>query len=185
METTEKIVEAYVRYVKRWFTIPNIRCKGQMEIDLLAIDASGSPTIQRYHIESGVSISGGFSKLTNRPFSEEHLKDRVKQPSQRRTLDYFTSRKFSHRGVLETLRAYGFVPGNYSRIVVSWGWENGVVEAAKSEGVELWDFRQLLVEMAKIAGDLKTHFTDDTMRTLQLMAMAARKELNPPDRGKP
>ena len=36
METTEKIVEAYVRYVKRWATIPNIRCDGQYEIDLLA-----------------------------------------------------------------------------------------------------------------------------------------------------
>jgi len=37
METTEKIVEAYVRYVKDWATIPNIKCKGQFEIDLLAI----------------------------------------------------------------------------------------------------------------------------------------------------
>jgi hypothetical protein len=185
METTEKIVEAYVRYVKRWFTIPNIRCKGQMEIDLLAIDASGSPTIERYHIESGVSISGAFSKLTNRPFSAEDLKVRGKQPRQRRTLGYFTKRKFSDPSVLETLKGYGFLPGDYSKIVVSWGWENGVVEAAKSEGVELWDFRQLLVEMAKIAADLKTHFTDDTMRTLQLMAMAARKELKAPDRGKP
>jgi hypothetical protein len=26
METTKKIVEAYVRYMKRWATIPNIRC---------------------------------------------------------------------------------------------------------------------------------------------------------------
>jgi hypothetical protein len=34
METTEKIVEAYVRYVKRWATIPNIKCDGQFEIDL-------------------------------------------------------------------------------------------------------------------------------------------------------
>jgi len=40
METTEKIVESYCRYVKRWFTISNIKCQGQYEIDLLAIDAS-------------------------------------------------------------------------------------------------------------------------------------------------
>ena len=40
METTERIVEAYVRYVKGWVTIPNIRCPGQYEIDLLAIDPS-------------------------------------------------------------------------------------------------------------------------------------------------
>ena len=38
METTEKIIEAYVRYIMGWATIPNIKCKGQYEIDLLAID---------------------------------------------------------------------------------------------------------------------------------------------------
>lgn len=62
METTEKIVEAYVRYVKGWFTIPNIKCDGQMEIDLLAVDASSPKGIKRYHIESGVSISGSYSR---------------------------------------------------------------------------------------------------------------------------
>ena len=40
METTEKIVEAYVRYINGWFTIPNIKCQGQFEIDLLAVDAA-------------------------------------------------------------------------------------------------------------------------------------------------
>ena len=38
METTEKIVEAYVRYVKNWFMLPNIKCGGQYDIDLLAVD---------------------------------------------------------------------------------------------------------------------------------------------------
>ena len=64
METTERVVEAYVRYVKGWATIANIRCEGQFEIDLLAIDPV---TLGRYHIESGVSISGGYSKLTASP----------------------------------------------------------------------------------------------------------------------
>jgi hypothetical protein len=42
METTAKIVEAYVRYMKRWATIPNIRCD--------AHDLGGSCAIlpQRY-----------------------------------------------------------------------------------------------------------------------------------------
>ena len=53
METTEKIVESYVRYVRGWATIPNIKCPGQYEIDLLAIDPLN---LGRYHIESGVSI---------------------------------------------------------------------------------------------------------------------------------
>ena len=36
METTEKVVEAYARYIKGWATIPNLRCKKQKEIDLFA-----------------------------------------------------------------------------------------------------------------------------------------------------
>ncbi|MFQ5432912.1 MAG: hypothetical protein ACE5EN_10450, partial [Nitrospinota bacterium] len=103
METTEKIVEAYTRYVKGWFTMPNIKCGGQKEIDLLAIDVSNSKEIRRYHIESGVSISGSYSLLTNNPFSTDDLKVRVKQPGQRRTLGYFIEHKFNNQHVLKNL----------------------------------------------------------------------------------
>ena len=48
METTEKIVEAYCRYVKNWFTLPNIKCEGQFEIDLLAIDITSPENITRF-----------------------------------------------------------------------------------------------------------------------------------------
>jgi len=91
METTERIVESYVRYVKGWATIPNIRCAGQYEIDLLAIDPV---SLNRYHIEVGVSVSGAYSKLTAKPFNREHLKQRVKMAGQRRTVGYFIERKF-------------------------------------------------------------------------------------------
>ncbi len=70
METTEKIVEAYVRYVKGWATIANIKCPGQFEIDLLAVDPR---TGDKYHVESGVSVSGSYSKLTAKPFSVASL----------------------------------------------------------------------------------------------------------------
>ncbi len=43
METTEKIVEAYVRYVKGWATIPNIKCPGQNEIDEVIDQHGGWP----------------------------------------------------------------------------------------------------------------------------------------------
>jgi len=174
METTEKIVEAYVRHVKGWLTIPNIKCEGQLEIDLLAVDVSDPNAIRRYHIESGVSISGGFSRLTNKPFSNEDLKVRVKQAGQRRTLGYFTERKFAGAGVAEKLKSFGFLPGNYTKVVVSWGWEADVPPAAKQSGVELWDFRDILKEIAEKSRADRTYFTDDTMRTLQLMAMATK-----------
>ncbi len=110
METTEKIVEAYVRYIKGWFTFPNIKCGQQMEIDLLAVDLSDEKNIRRYHIESGVSISRGHSLLTNEPYSPTELKVRIKTPKQRRTLGYFTERKFGHPAVLEKLKEFGFLP---------------------------------------------------------------------------
>src|SRR5205814_9791001 len=94
METTERIVESYCRYVKQWFTIPNIKCKGQFEIDLLAVDTTNPEKLGRYHIESGVSISGSYSKLTAKPYSKEQAKIRVKQAEQRRTIGFFIERKF-------------------------------------------------------------------------------------------
>ena len=172
METTEKIVEAYARYVKGWFTIPNIKCQGQYEIDLLAVDVSSDGDIRRYHIESGVSISGAYSHLTSGSYSANDLKERAKQAGQRRTLGYFTERKFGASEVIEKLREYGFTPGDYSKIIVSWGWNADVPAAAQEMGVELWDFQAVLQEIAQKCCADRTYFTDDTMRTLQLMARA-------------
>src|SRR5262245_25126866 len=104
METTEKIVEAYVRYVKRWATIPNIKCEGQFEIDLLAIDPVG---LKRYHIESGVSVSGSYSALKGKPFDPGDLKIRVKVAGARRTLGYFIEPKFGSPSVVARLADYG------------------------------------------------------------------------------
>jgi hypothetical protein len=174
METTEKIVEAYVRYVKGWLTIPNIKCEGQLEIDLLAVNVSDPNAIHRYHIESGVSISGGFSRFTNKAFSPADLKVCVRQAGQRRTLGYFTERKFAGPRVAEKLKSFGFLQGDYTKVIVSWGWEEDVPAAATQAGVELWDFRDMLKEIAENIRADRTYFTDDTMRTLQLMAMATK-----------
>jgi hypothetical protein len=107
--------------VKQWFTIPNIRCKGQYEVDLLAVDTTNPKKLRRYHIECGVSISGSYSKLTDKPFSTKQLKIRVKQAGQRRTIGYFIERKFNLKQVRAELRKYGFIPGNYQKIIVKWG----------------------------------------------------------------
>lgn len=173
METTERIVEAYVRYIKGWATIPNIRCGGQLEIDLLAIDPAAPA--KRYHIESGVSISHAYRALTAGIFSEEALKQRVGASAQRRTLGYFAQRKFSRPEVINKLQEYGFKPGNYKKIIVTWGWQDGVEEQARAQGIDLWDFRDLLQEIADQAGKDRSYFTDDTLRTLSLFAHATRR----------
>lgn len=173
METTEKIVESYCRYIKQWFTIPNIRCKGQYEIDLLAVDTTDPSGIRRYHIECGVSISGSYSKLTDKPFSTDDLKIRVKQAGQRRTIGYFIERKFNLPQVQEELDKYGFETGNYERVIVTWGATKEAIAQAKNHGVAVWDFRDLLGEIATAHKAQKTYFTDDTARTIQLFAMAS------------
>ncbi len=168
METTEKIVDSYCRYVKKWFTIPNIKCKGQYEIDLLATDPSSGNGLKRYHIESGVSISGVYSKLTANLFSTDRLKIRVKQAGQRRTLGYFVQRKFGSPEVLRELGEYGFKPGNYEKVIVTWGWTKEARQEAEKAGVILWDFRNVLRNIAEACGNKETYFTDDTLRTIQL-----------------
>ena len=127
METTEKIVEAYVRYLKGWATIPNVQCLGKHEVDLLAINPR---TNEKYHIEVSISISGSFSKLTAHPFDPEKYKDTRQKPSQRRTLDYFIERKFNSEKVTKTLENLGFKKGQYKKVIVSWGWKEDVKRLA-------------------------------------------------------
>jgi hypothetical protein len=164
METTEKIVESYCRYIKQWFTIPNIRCQGQHEVDLLAVDTTSPEKLARYHIECGVSISGSYSKLTAKPFSTERLRTWGEQAGQRRTIGYFIERKFAPKQVRAELKKYGFVPGNYQRIIVTWGYTDEAGAAAEKKGIRLWDFRQLLTEIAAANRDHKTYFTDGTSK---------------------
>lgn len=175
METTEKIVESYCRYVKHWFTIPNIKCRGQYEIDLLAVDTSNARKMRRYHIECGVSISGSYSKLTTKAFSPDRLKMRVQAAGQRRTFGYFVDRKFGLPEVREELERFGFEPGNYQRIIVTWGATTEAKELAEKHDIELWDFRDLLEEIAGEHGGHRHYFTDDTARTIQLHAMALKQ----------
>jgi len=172
LETTEKIVEAYVRYVKGWATIPNIKCEGQFEIDLLAINPLDG---KRYHIESGVSVSGGFSRLTGDVFSTEALKQRVQQASQRRTVGYFRDRKFTSQGILQALTSYGFNNGNYQRIIVTWGWTEEAKRQADEANIVLWDFRNLMLEIAENSKG-RTYFGDDTLRTLQLLVKSMQEK---------
>lgn len=173
METTEKIVESYCRYVEGWFTIPNIKCKKQYEIDLLAIDTS-RPRIRRYHVECGISISGSYSKLTAKNFSVEELRQREKMAGQRRTIDYFIKRKFEAPEVLDRLAEYGFKDENYQRIIVTWGATEDARKKAEKHGILLWDFPDLLTKIADKHRQSRSYFTDDTARTIQLFDMALK-----------
>jgi len=175
-ETTEKIVESYFRYCRDCATMTNIKCSTQHEIDLLAIDPLHR---ERYHIESSAHVPGtGFSKLTNGTFDWEQMKARVKAPSQRRTIGFFMEQKFGAEGVVQTLHTYGFDPGNYHKIIVTWDCEPTAKETAKQNDIKIWEFPDLLNEIVALAGTGKHYVMDDTVRTLQMLVYAQRRKGN-------
>jgi hypothetical protein len=166
METTERIVEAYCRYIKHWFTIPNIRVKNN-EIDLIAMDRKGN----KAHIEVGVSISGGFSKLTAAEYTAGEEKQRTKQAKARTKLGYFETKKFGNSDILLELKnQYGFEEGAYKKIVVAWRAEAEVVTRARSRGIEIWLLPDLIREIENQFGKESGYYRDDTIRTLHLAA---------------
>jgi hypothetical protein len=169
VETTEKIVEAYVRHVKGWATIANVRCAGQYEIDLLAIDPKD---LSRYHIETSVSGAKGFSKLTAKDFDPVLLKQRVQKAKMRRTLGYFIKHKFETKQVCDKLAEYGFKPGAYTRIVVTWDSTEAARLAAKEAGIEIWSFQEMMHQVANKIRNEQSYFTDDTLRTINLFVRA-------------
>ncbi len=173
METTERIVEAYVRYVKGWATIPNLRCEGQKEIDLFAIDPI---TDERWHIETSVSISSGFSALTNEPFEPGEHKQRVKAATARRKLGFFLAEKFQPMAVEQRLACLGCAPGKLRRAIVTWEWKPGVEHAAAAAGIELWSLPAIMNEIAQKAREGRAYFTDDILRTIDLYARGLEAE---------
>jgi hypothetical protein len=176
VETTERIVEAYVRYVKGWATIPNLRCDEQKEIDLFAIDPM---TDERWHIETSVSISSGFSALTNDPFEPGEHKQRLKAATARRKLGFFLTEKFLPTAVERRLSCLGYSPGKLRRAIVTWDWKEGVKEAGDDAGVELWSMPALMQEIATKARGGRAHLADDILRTIDLFArgLAARRRI--------
>lgn len=168
METTERIVEAYVRYVKGWATIPNIKCGGQKEIDLFAIDPVSG---ERFHIETTVSISQNYRALTTNEYVDGDHKVRGKAARARRTLGFFLKQKFEAPGVRAALAKY-CKDAPHRKIIVIWEWGEGVEEVAAAHDIELWNFRDLMREIADLGRHQRTYFGDDTLRTLTLFIRA-------------
>lgn len=173
METTEKVVESYVRHVKGWATIPNIRCDGQHEIDLFAIDPV---TNQRYQIETSVSGSQAFSKLTGKDFDPEAYRNPTSKAGLRRTIQFFAERKFGPEGVKAKLREFGCEDGGVKQVVVTWDWTEEAELQATAKSIVLWSFQDIMHEIADAIRHERSYFTDDTLRTINLFvrALAAR-----------
>ena len=63
---------------------------------------------------------------------------------------FFVKKKFVDSGVLKTLAKYGFKPGGYTKVIVTCGWTPDAKEAADQQDITLWDFREIMREMASV-----------------------------------
>ena len=168
MEASEKVVESYFRYVKKYFTIPNLRCGGQKEIDLIGMRESDGQVL-RIHVEVSVTTSGPFKKINSQPYSETSKKTRSGSASERVKIGYFVHSKFNDANVISSLRDYGFSGNNYEKVIVAWDWDTSVEPIAAQNGIKLLRFREILEEMMEVFGKNESYFSDDTVRLLQLL----------------
>lgn len=146
MDASERIVEAYVRAVRGCLTSANVRCDDNKELDLLAVAPDGT----RYHIETTVSTSNLFSKITSKVISKE--KQKTKKAHYRRTIDFFDKEKFNHPSLAKTLARFGFVEGQYRKVIVTWGATSGALAEAKCHGLEVWYLPDIIRELLETAG---------------------------------
>jgi hypothetical protein len=109
--------------------------------------------------------------LTTRSYVADDHKKRGKAAGARRTLGFFVKEKFDAPGVKVALEKY-CAGRPCKKVIVIWEWGAGVKEAAAEHGIELWDFRELMRDIATLGKDKRTYFGDDTLRTLTLFARA-------------
>jgi hypothetical protein len=109
MEPEVHIIEKYFQNIHHCFTMTNVKCKGNKEIDLLAVnprDPSGD--LRRFHVEARVS--------TTFPLRMQETKT-TSGKSNKNGLDYFIKEKFYHPSVLERAEVM-FGTKKYDRVLV-------------------------------------------------------------------
>jgi len=166
MNAAERIVEAYFRHVRSTFTRTSVKGVGQVELDIVGVDPNKKPPTF-YHIESSVSISSGYSKITNKQFSPSEAKIREKAAGQRTTAGFFIEKKFLSREVIETLKQIGCDTRNLKRILVSWEFDDEARKVLQNKGIECLTMKEILQELADYLAQETCDIDSDILRTLQ------------------
>lgn len=167
MNAAERIVEAYFRNVRSIFTRTSVKGVGQVELDIVGVDPSKRPPAF-FHIESSVSISSGYSKITNKQFIPSEAKLRQKAAGQRTTAGFFIEKKFFSQDVLETLRQIGCDTRNLKRVLVSWEFDEEAHKVLQGKGIECLTMKDILQELADYLAKETSDIDSDILRTLQL-----------------
>jgi len=172
METTEHITESYIRYVKKWYTNSNIKCKGGKEIDIIAIDKNG----KKYHIECGVTHKKHWALKSRVEKGDIEINGNRRKWKHRNSVDFFLKEKFNDNRVKEVLKDHGFKE-NYKKIIVVWDVKSSdVFDYAKKKDIEIWCLKEKIIELLSSLGE--TYYEDDINRTLQLVGKALKERIN-------
>lgn len=174
MNAAEKIVETYFRYIRRLFTRTSLKGAGQVELDLVGADPCVSPSLY-YHIESSVSISSSYSKITNKPYSEIREKQRQEKAGQRRTAGFFIQKKFFAKDVITTLELNGCDIKNIKRIVVAWKFDDDAIEEFNKKKIECLTMKTILQELVDKISEETCDLDSDILRTIQLFIRSEPK----------
>jgi len=167
MEPSERIIDVYLKTKLNAFTISNIKLQNNKEIDFIAIDVNGL----KYHVESSISISSHFSKLTNIPLNQ--INDKA---NRRRSLEFFQKEKFYHPIVIKKLKEFNFINDNYKKIIVTWSVkDDSVIEAAAKMGVEIWFLKDLLNYIFQNISKIEQYVPDEE-RLFQLISRWLKEE---------
>jgi hypothetical protein len=161
----ETIVEAYVRSVKKWFTMANLKCGNNKEIDLLAVDLSG----QRYHIEVKTFTSGWPLEI----------EDRGRQNVE--TVTYISEHHFQDRHVKAKIKeVFGEnSDDSYKRILVYWQILRSLSKKEIADELkrckidEIWLMPQIIRELSTTD---EGKYSTDVARVISLSAKAFGKE---------
>lgn len=163
MRVEESMVETYVRFVKKWFTIANIKCKNNKEIDLLAIDLQGN----KYHIEVKTLTDGWPLEI------KEDGRKNIE------TLEKFRDKKFLDKNVKEKIKEF-FGDDNYKRILVYWkvNTKNRSFEEIKKIAKDnysidnIWLMPKIVDELSK---DKLIKENIEVIRTIRLLTKAQKE----------
>ncbi len=166
MRIEEKLVEEYVRQVKNWFTMSNIKCKNNKEIDLLAVDLDGS----KYHIEVTIYVEGWPLEI------EERGRKNVV------TVKWYSENKFLDKNVRKKIKEiFGTDDLNaYKRIMVYWKIKKGIsMEEIKKEAEahsidEVWLLPNIVQELYTLIKEGKLKDNIDVLRMIKLVTEAQK-----------
>lgn len=171
MNAAERIVEAYFRHILNIFTRTGVRGVGQVELDIVGVDPSKSPPVF-FHIESSVSISSGFSKISNKPFDPEMRKQKSRAAQQKTTAGYFIEHKFFSPGVEATLKKVGCDLTHLKRTLVAWEFDEEAQQRLEERGIECLSMKKILQHLADHLAFETSDIDSEILRTLQLFVRA-------------